>query len=397
MPDAVAATLIDRVVSRRAREIGQGFPTQTSVPTSGLITLSSGTPDFPVPSHVLDAAKQALERGETTYTPWTGIPELRRAIAAKLAADNGITVDPDSGVLVTAGTQEALQVVCQALLDPGDEILVSAPYYDEYRRDALLAGARLVSVPTRETDSFAIDADALAARVTERTKAVIVISPSNPTGAVQSRRALERVAALATARNLVVIADELYEKYVYDGHRHYSIAAMPGLFERTITINGFSKAYAMTGFRIGYIAASPEFVRAMLPIKHSMTICAPSVSQWAALGALTGPQEWFRGVLAEYDRRRRMWMETLDGVGLTYGRPQGAYYLYINVAATGLTAAEFSRRVREEYRLVIGSGGRIGTEWDSYLRGSLAVPTETLREGLARLAEAVRRYRDAGA
>jgi aminotransferase len=397
MPETGAATLIDRVMSRRARALGQGFPRQTSVPTPGLITLSSGTPEFPVPPHVLDGARQALDRGETAYTPWTGIPELRRAIAAKLARENRITVDPDAGVLVTTGTQEALQVVCQALLDPGDEILVSAPYYDEYRRDALLAGAQIVSVPTREADHFAIDADALAAHVTERTKALILISPSNPTGAVQSRRTLERVAALATERDLVVIVDELYEKYVYEGHRHYSIAAMPGLFERTITINGFSKAYAMTGFRIGYIAAPPAFVRAMLPIKHSMTICAPSVSQWAALAALTGPQEWFQGVLAEYDRRRRMWMEALDGMGLTYGRPQGAYYLYINIAATGLTAAEFSRRVRDEYRLVIGSGGRIGPEWDAYVRGSLAVPTETLREGLARLADAVRRYRDAGA
>jgi len=361
------------------------------------MTLSSGTPDFPVPPHILDGAKRALDRGDTAYTPWTGIPELRRAIAAKLAQDNGITVDPDSDVLVTTGTQEALQVVCQALLDPGDEILVSAPYYDEYRRDALMAGARLVSVPSRQPDNFAIDVDALAARITERTKAVIVISPSNPTGTVQSRAVLERVAALAAERNLVVIADELYEKYVYEGHRHHSIAAMPGMFARTVTINGFSKAFAMTGFRIGYIAAPAEFVRAMLPIKHGMTICAPSISQWAAVAALTGPQEWFRGVLAEYDRRRHLWIEALDGMGLSYGRPQGAYYIYINVGATGLSAAEFGQRVREEYRLVIGSGGRIGPEWDSYVRGSLAVPTETLREGLARFAEAVHRYRDARA
>jgi aminotransferase len=397
MPEAAAATLVERVMSRRARELGQGFPRQTSVPTSGFMTLSSGTPDFPVPPHILDGAKQALDRGETVYTPWAGIPELRRAIAAKLAQDNGITVDPDTDVLVTTGTQEALQVVCQALLDPGDEILVSAPYYDEYRRDALMAGARLVPVSSRQADNFVIDVDALAAHITERTKAVIVISPSNPTGAVQSRAVLERVAALAAERNLVVIADELYEKYVYEGHRHHSIAAMPGMFERTVTINGFSKAFAMTGFRIGYIAAPAEFVRAMLPIKHGMTICAPSISQWAAVAALTGPRDWFDGVLAEYDRRRHLWMEALDGMGLSYGWPQGAYYIYINVGATGLAAAEFGRRVREEYGLVIGSGGRIGPEWDSYVRGSFAVPTETLRKGLARLAEAVRRYRGARA
>lgn len=391
------STLVERIISRRAREIGEGFPRQTSVPTSGMITLSSGTPDFPTPPHVIDAAKQALDRNQTTYTPWAGLPELRQAIAHKLARENRITVDPESEILVTTGTQEALQVVCQTLLDPGDEILIHAPYYDEYRRDALIAGARLVPVSTRESENFAIDPEALAARVTPRTKAVIIISPSNPTGAVQPRGVLERIAALAAERDLVIVADELYEKFVYDGRQHHSIASFPGLFERTITINGFSKCYSMTGFRIGYIAAPAEFVRAMLPIAHGMTICAPSVSQWAALAALTGPQEWFAEVLAEYDRRRRMWIDALDAMGLTYGYPQGAYYVYVNLGSTGLTGAEFARRLREEHRVIIGSGGNIGSEWERYVRGSLAVPSESLREGLARMADAVARYRRARA
>lgn len=360
-----------------------------------MITLSSGTPDFPAPAHVIEAAKRALDGNLTTYTPWAGVPELRRAIADKLKNDNGITADPESEILVTTGTQEALQVICQALLDPGDEILIHAPYYDEYRRDALLAGGRLVPVSTSERDDFAIDAGALAAQITPRTKAIIVISPSNPTGAVQPRRVLEQVAALAVERDLIVIADELYEKFVYDGARHHSLAALPGLFPRTITINGFSKCYSMTGFRIGYIAAPAAFVRAMLPIKHGMTICAPSVSQWAALAALSGPQEWFRDVLAEYDARRRMWIQTLEATGLTYGSPQGAYYVYINVASTGLTGRQFAQRLREDYNVILGSGGNIGSEWEPYLRGSLAVPTRALQEGLTRVADAVERYRKA--
>ncbi len=315
-----------------------------------MITLSSGTPDFPTPPHVIEAAKRALDGNLTTYTPWAGVPELRHAIADKLKNDNGITADPDSEILVTTGTQEALQVICQALLDPGDEM------------------------------------------ITARTKAIIVISPSNPTGAVQTRRVLEQVAALAVERDLVVIADELYEKFLYDGARHHSIGASPGLFQRTITINGFSKCYSMTGFRIGYIAAPAEFVRAMLPIKHSMTICAPSVSQWAALAALRGPQEWFRDVLAEYDARRRMWIQALDAMKITYGCPQGAYYVYLNVVSTGLTGREFARRLREDYNVILGSGGNIGSEWEPYLRGSLAVPTSMLQEGLTRVAEAVERY-----
>lgn len=393
MSETTVTTLPERVISARARAVGEGFPRQTSVPTSGMITLSSGTPDFPTPAHVIEAAKRALDGKRTTYTEWAGIPDLRRAIARKLEHDNGITVDPDAEVLVTNGTQEAMQVICQTFLDPGDEILIHAPYYDEYRRDALLAGARLVPVPTSRRDNFAIDAGAVAERITARTKAIIVISPSNPSGAVQPLAALQRVAALAAERELLVVADELYEKFVYDGARHHSIASFPGMFSRTITINGFSKCYSMTGFRIGYIAAPAELVRAMLPIKHGMTICAPSVSQWAALAALTGPQEWFGGVLEEYEGRRRMWMEALDAMGLPYNRPQGAYYVYLDVSPTGLTGREFGQRLRQDHNIILGSGGAIGTEWASYLRGSLAVPRDVLREGLGRLAEAVERCR----
>ncbi len=383
------ASLIDRILSARAREVGRGFPVQTSVPTPGLITLSGGTPDFPTPPHVIEAAKRALDDAHTTYTPWTGIPELRRAIADKLRRDNGIAADPESEILVTTGTQEALQVICKTLLDQDDELLIHAPYYDEYRRDALVAGGRLVPVPTRERDNFAIDADEVAARITPRTKGLILVTPSNPSAAVQTRETLSRIADVAKARDLVVIADELYEKFVYDGHRHHSIASLPGMWERTITVNGFSKCYSMTGFRVGYIAAPAPLVRAMLPLKHGMTICAPSVSQWAALAALTGPQDWFGPVLAEYDARRRLWIEHLTAMGLSFGNPQGAYYVYLNTAATGLDAADLAQRLRRDHRIVLGSGGSIGAEWRHYMRGSLAVPTETLRCGLERLGSAV--------
>jgi aminotransferase len=389
------AALVDQIISKRARDAGDGFPRQTSVPTPGLVTLSGGTPDFPTPPHVIDAAKRALDQGQTAYTPWTGIPELRQAIAQKLERDNGITADPDSEILVTTGTQEALQVVCKTLLDPGDELLIHAPYYDEYRRDALIAGGRLVPVPTREGDNFAIDPEEIAARVTPRTKGFIIVSPSNPTGAVQPRDTLVRIARIAQERNLIVISDELYEKFVYENHRHHSIAALPGLWERTITINGFSKAFSMTGFRVGYIVAPAPFIRAMLPIKHGMTICAPSVSQWAALAALTGPQEWFTEVLAEYDERRRLWIDHLTRMGLTFGYPQGAYYIYINTGATGLRGADFARRLREDYQIVIGSGGNIGAGWQQFVRGSLAVPRDTLRTGLERLAAAVEHFKRA--
>ncbi len=392
MNQTARTSLIERMQSRRAWAVGEGFPRQTSVPTVGLLSLSTGTPDFATPPHIIEAAKRALDEKQTTYTAWRGVPELRWAIADKLARDNGISADPETEILVTTGTQEALQVVCKTLLDPGDDILIHAPYYDEYRRDALIADARLVPVPTRQEDNFAIDAAEVEARITPRTKAIIIVTPSNPTGAVQPRAALEQIADIARRHDLVVISDELYEKFVYEDNRHNSIASFPGLRERTITINGFSKCCSMTGFRVGYIAAPADFILAMLPIKHGMTICAPAVSQWAALASLTGPQDWFKSVLEEYDLRRRLWLNALDAAGLTYGRPQGAYYVYINVGSTGLTAEGFSRRLREEYGIAIGSGGGIGREWEMYVRGSLAVPTTQLREGLDRLTDAVGRF-----
>jgi aminotransferase len=380
-------------ISQRARELLEGFPRQTSVPTPGRITMSSGTPDFPTPAHIIAATKAALDAGKTTYTPWAGILELRKAIAEKLARENGIEVDAEHEVLVTTGTQEALVVIMQALLDPGDEVLIHAPYYDQYRRDAMIPGGVLVDAPTSEANAFAIDIAALEARITERTRAIIVITPSNPGAGIQSRETLAQVAALAQAYNLYVIADELYEKYRFDGLEHHSLAAMPGMRERTITINGFSKCYSMTGFRVGYIAGPEPLIRAMLPFKHAASICANAPAQYAALAALEGPQDWFAEVLAEYDRRRHFWMEQLAALGLSYGYPQGAYYVYFNVSSTGLSAPEFSRRLANDYGVVIGSGGVPGEM--TYLRGSLATPMDKLREGFGRMAEAVANFRQA--
>ena len=382
-------SLAQRFVSDRAKAIGQGFPRQTSVPTPGLLTLSSGTPDFPTPKHVIEAAKRALDEGHTTYTPWAGLPELRQAIAAKLAKDNGIHADPEREILVTAGSQEAMLVTMQMLLNPGDEVLIHSPYYDEYNRDALMTGAKLSPFITYEKDNYAIDPGALEKQITPRTKLLIIVSPSNPTGAVQSRDVLERVADIAERHNLMVISDELYEKFVYDENRAFSIAALPGMWKRTITINSFSKCYSMTGWRVGYAAAHADFIQAMLPFKHGMTICAPSISQYAALAALNGPQDWFSAVLEEYDERRHLWMKSLGAMGLSYSKPQGAYYVYINVSATGKTGAEFSRLLREKYDVVLGSGSNTGEETKYYVRGSLATSLDILKPGLERVAEAV--------
>ncbi len=377
-------------ISARARVVGAGFGFQTSIPTPGLLTLGGGTPDFPTPKHIVEAGKRALDEGRTTYTRWLGVPELCEAIAEKLARDNGLHYDPQSEIMVTGGSQEALLVILQTLIDPGDEVLIHSPHYTEYDRDVALCGGRLVPVPTRLEDNFDLDPVVLEQHVTDRTKLIVLISPSNPAGTMLSDRAREGVADIARRHDLLVISDELYEKFTYDGNRHASIGALPGMRERTITINGFSKAYSMTGWRVGYLAAPADLIRGALPIHHGTLICAPAVSQWAALAALTGPHDWFDGVLAEYARRRALWLQALDAMRLRYAVPQGAYYVFFDVASTGLTAADFSRLMREEAGVIIGSGGGSGPYTPTYLRGSLATPRDQLETGLERMARVLR-------
>ena len=386
-------TVADRVISQRAREVSATFGTQTSIPIEGMINLGSGTPEFPTPSHIVEAGKRALDEGHTKYTPWLGIPPLREAIAEKLARDNGLKADPKNEILVTTGSQEALLVTLLALLDPGDEVLVPSPYYNEYLRDALIAGGRLVTVPTSEANNFEVDPAEIEKRITPKTKTMILISPSAPTGTILSRETLERVAAIAKKHDLVVISDELYEQFVYDGYEHHSIGSLPGMWERTITINGFSKHYSMTGWRVGYLTGPADLVLKILPFKHSMTICAPAMSQWAALAGLTGLMDWWHKVFEGYKERRRLWMESLDAMGLTYGLPQGAFYIFANITSTGKTSAEFAQALRTEAKVLVNSGATSGAEGEGYFRGSFNADIETLKEGLGRMAEAVMRWK----
>lgn len=389
--------LLERLASQRARDVGATLPRQTSIPTEGLITLSSGTPDFPTPAHIIEAGRQALAEGRTKYTPWQGLPKLREAIADKLARENSLEVDPGANILVTAGSQAAMLSLILALVDPGDEIIVPVPFYDEYRRDIMLAGGTLVPVVTEPDNAFEVDPDKVEAAITPRTKGMILISPSNPTGGVLQRPTLERIADIAQRHDLLVVYDELYERYVYGANRHVSLASLPGMWDRTVTINGFSKCYSMTGWRVGYMVARKEIIQTVLPISHGMTICAPAVSQWAALAALEGPHDWFNEVLEAYDRRRRIWTENLDEMQIPYGEPQGAYYILLDVTSTGLSSQEFAGVMREEAKVVIGGGGGASDPYnEGYNRGSFAVADHKLEEGLARMGTIVAKYRNRG-
>jgi aminotransferase len=373
-----------KYLSQRAQALHGSLGKQTSVPIAGLINLGSGTPDFVPPPYVFDAMRKALDEQRIQYTAWTGIPELRTAIAQKLKIENGIEVNPDSEVVVTSGAQEAVMATLMMLLDPGDEVLTPSPHYDEYTRDARVLGGTLVPVNTTPESSFTIDVIALEAAITPRTRALVIVSPNNPTGTVLPETTLRQIADLAQRRDLLVIADEIYEYYTFDGHRHISMASLPGMRERTITINSFSKSYGMTGLRLGYIAAPAPLVEALLPFHHAMMICANVVTQYGGLAVLSQPRDWFADVLAEYDRRRRLWMQMLDSIPLPYSEPQGAYYIFIDIRPTGLTSAEFVAKAREEARLVFQPGTIGGGAGEGFIRGALTKASPEFDEGLER-------------
>jgi aminotransferase len=382
-----------KYLSGRAKALHGSLGRQTSVPIPGLINMGSGTPDFKPPAYVFDAMRAALDEGKIQYTAWTGIPELRQAIAAKLRDENGISADPDTQIIVTSGAQEALMAVLMGLLDEGDEVLTPSPNYDEYTRDARILGATLVPVPASPESNFTIRVADLEAAITPRTRALIVVTPNNPTGTVLPRETLEGIGALAVKHDLLIISDEIYEYYVFDDHRHVSMASLPGMAERTITINSFSKSFGMTGMRLGYICAPAPIIEALLPFHHAMMICANVVTQYGGLAVLSQPRGWFRDILAEYDRRRRAWMAMLDSINLPYSQPQGAYYIFIDIRPTGMTSAEFVARAREEAKLVFQPGTIGGGAGEGFIRGALTTASPKFEEGLARFAGFIRGLR----
>lgn len=380
---------LDKHLSQRAKRLQGSLGKQTSIPIQGLINLGSGTPDFQPPQAVFDAMQEAVSSGRSQYTAWMGIPELRKAIAHKLKTENGIEYDPETEIIVTSGAQEALMVTLMTLLDPGDHALTPSPHYDEYTRDTMILGGSLIPVATTPESNFTINVANLEAAITPQTKAIVVVSPNNPTGTVLPESKLKEIAALAQKHDLMVVSDEIYEYYVFDDNRHVSMASLPGMRERTITMNSFSKSFAMTGLRLGYIAA--PIIEAMMPFHHAMMICANVVAQYGGLAALTEPRDWFKDILKEYDRRRHLWMKTLDEIGLPYSKPQGAYYIFIDIRPTKMTSAEFVKRAREEARLVFQPGTIGGGAGEGFIRGALTKGSPEFEEGLERFKAFIRK------
>ncbi len=353
-----------------------------------LITLGRADPDLPTPPHIVESAKRALDQGATHYTHWQGRGDLREAVAEKCRRDYGVEVHPDQ-VIITAGAQEAMYVTFQALLDPGDEVLLADPHYTSYSLAIRLAGGIPVSIPTREERAFVVDPQEVEARISPRTKLVVVVSPENPTGAVIPPETIDELAQVAQRHNLLVVADDIYERFVYEGPPHASIAAVPGLADRTIMINGFSKSYAMTGWRIGYMVAPRPMIPAMEVIKHTLTICAPAVSQAAGLAALTGPQECIAEMRRVYADRRRILLEGFEPLGLGGRWSRGALYVYARVPPTGDSGYEFCAHLLAEANVLIFPGTAFG-DGKGYVRTTLLQPAEKLQAAVARMTPVIR-------
>jgi aminotransferase len=355
-----------------------------------VIRLGRGEPDIPTPPHIIEAAKRALDEGKTTYTHPAGLPELRQAIARKLEADNRLHYNPASEIIVTAGAQESVAVTLQTLCNPGDEVLLASPAYNAYEVNIILAGGTPVYVPTYEREGFRMQPQAIEARITPRAKILALVTPNNPTASAIEGEVIERIAEVVLRHDLVVISDELYEKVVYDGFKHVSIASFPGMRERTVVINGFSKAYSMTGFRVGYMAGPEDYIRAALEPRHSLSISSPTPSQYAALAALTGPQDHIPAMMATYTRRRDMMRRTFDEIGVTYSLPRGGFYFFANIGGTGMDSLDFCIKAVKEYGLLFFPGSMYEESARHYIRISYLAPEEVLEEALKRFANLYR-------
>ena len=350
-----------------------------------LIPLGLGDPDLPTPTHIVDAAKQAIDAGlaDSVGDP-AGLFELRAAVADKLWRENGVPCSPDR-VVVSTGGQEGLFLVVQAILKPGDEVLVPDPRYPSYDTAIRVAKGEIVSVPTYEEDSFDLNPAEVETRLTPRSRVLLLVSPGNPTAGMISPDHIRQLAEIAKRHDLIVISDEIYEKLLYDDTEHLSIGSLPGMAERTITVNGFSKTYCMTGWRVGWVAGPEPIMREVARLKRLVSACAPLVSQYAGLAALQGPQDAVGEYLEQYSRRRRIVLDTLDRLGFTYGQPRGGFYVFLNAGSSGYPAEQLSRKLLTEAHVLIFPGTGFGPNWSQYMRLAWLAPEERIAEAMARV------------
>lgn len=357
-----------------------------------VLSLGIGEPDFATPWHICEAAIHSLEDGSTMYTPTAGFIELRRLLAQRLEDWYGLSYDPQKEAVITVGVSQALDLALRAILDPGDEVIMSDPSYLCYQPCVIMAGGKPVLVPTGPEIGFRLEAAEVEARITPRTKVILFGYPANPTGAVMSREDLIRIGEVAAKHDLLVISDEIYARLVYEVE-HVCFPALPGMKERTILLGGFSKSYAMTGWRLGYALGHPELIDAMTSIHQYTMLSASSIAQNAALEALKNGEPSVVEMVADYDRRRRIIVKGLNDIGLDCFEPRGAFYTFPSIRVTGLSSEEFAEKLLVEERVVVVPGTAFGTHGEGFVRCCYATALSDIEEALRRMGRFVERHR----
>ena len=358
-----------------------------------VISLGVGEPDFDTPWHIREAAIYSLEHGRTHYTSNLGLPELRSSIARYVQRHFGIAYDPRTEVIITVGVSEAIDLALRALINPGDEVLYHEPCYVSYSPSVVMAHGRAVAVATRAAENFRLTAAALKEKITERSKVLMLNFPCNPTGATQTRAELEKIARLCIDHDLIVLTDEIYSELRYDHAEHVSIASLPGMRERCIFLHGFSKAFAMTGFRVGY-ACGPEILTdAMMKIHQYAILCANTMAQDAAIEALEHGARGAEAMRREYEQRRNYIVRAFNDLGLTCFQPVGAFYIFPNISSTGLTSREFSFGLLQKKKVACVPGPAFGPSGEGFVRCCYATSLDQIKEAMARIGEFVEETR----
>ncbi|WP_322796110.1 aminotransferase class I/II-fold pyridoxal phosphate-dependent enzyme [Tepidiforma sp.] len=393
--DVTAARAPGRFVSRRMQ----------AVPPSGIrrffdllstiedvISLGVGEPDYVTPEPIRRAAIASIERGDTHYTSNYGLLELRERLSAHLERLYGVRYDPKTEIVITSGSSEGLDVAIRALVDVGDEVLCADPSYVAYMPVTVMAGGTFVPVPTRASDDFRLMPKELEAAITSRSRVLLLGYPANPTGATMQRADLEGIAEVAERHDLAVISDELYDRMTYAGE-HTCFAAIPGMWERTVLLGGFSKAYAMTGWRLGWVAAPAPIAEAIMKVHQYVMMSAPTASQYAAIAALDEGEAFVAEMVAEYDRRRRLIVDGFRAVGLPTFEPRGAFYAFPDIRVTGMSSLEFSERLLAEERVAVVPGSAFGACGEGHVRACYASGFEQIERALERIGRFVQRHR----
>lgn len=359
--------------------------------TEGVISLGVGEPDFSTPWHISEAAIKSLEKGYTMYTSNSGTPELRHELTRHLKNEYDITYNPDTELLITVGSSEALDLSMRALLNPGDEVIMPDPCYVAYESCVVMAGGTPVKIATSQENNFEINPSELEKLVTEKTRAILIGYPANPTGAVMSRNKLMEIADIALRNHLIVVSDEIYAKLVYDTE-HTCFATLPGMKSSTILLGGFSKAYAMTGWRIGYSAAPAEITAAMTKIHQYTMMCASTMAQVAALEALRSGEPSVVEMVEDYNKRRRVILRGLEDIGLSCFEPKGAFYVFPSIRSTGMTSEEFAETLLTEEKVAVVPGSAFGEYGEGYVRCCYATSMDNINEALLRMKRFVKKY-----